>query len=197
MRYAGLAVLMYFLVVRPAVAGEVRTMTLDDRTSTSDCIGDPKTPLCVAETVEACFIRMIKGLCETVGADFSAYEKENATPVTPDSYAGLYVFHYKQLASRVLTATDIPDWATTTDHGPWAVGDTALLLSWEACIPEDDCITESRDDPKRAYGEGCAPKDCSQEGSPATYITRGGGDRWKIVRRYMNFEFHGDLWNRK
>ena len=46
MRYAGLAVLMYFLVVRPAVAGEVRTMTLDDRTSTSDCIGDPKTPLC-------------------------------------------------------------------------------------------------------------------------------------------------------
>jgi hypothetical protein len=40
-------------------------LTHDDATSTSKCIGDPKTPLCAVETVLACFVREERELCLT------------------------------------------------------------------------------------------------------------------------------------
>jgi len=35
--------------------------------ATSDCIGDPKTPLCAVETFRACFARQDRSLCRLVG----------------------------------------------------------------------------------------------------------------------------------
>ena len=40
-----------------------RVMTYDDATSTSRCIGDPRTPLCAIETHMACFLRGFVKLC--------------------------------------------------------------------------------------------------------------------------------------
>ena len=40
-----------------------RVMTMEDATSTSRCIGDPRTPLCAVETHTACFIRRQVRLC--------------------------------------------------------------------------------------------------------------------------------------
>ena len=36
-----------------SIAGEVRVLGNDKETSTSKCLGDPKTPLCAAETALA------------------------------------------------------------------------------------------------------------------------------------------------
>ena len=195
MRYACLAVLMFFLFALPAGASEVRTMTLDNETSTSDCIGDPKTPLCAAETVEACFIRLTKDLCETVGADFSPYE--GGTPHTPDSYVGLYQHTYKHKGTRTLSANDIPPQFGPTADNPWKPNDVAVKLRWTACIPEDECIVESRDDPTRGYGEGCPASRCRIEPSGSTYILRSTDDGWRIVEWYLEPVLHGDFWNRK
>jgi hypothetical protein len=44
-------------------------LTHDDATSTSKCIGDPKTPLCAVETVLACFLRHKDELCRIGSGD--------------------------------------------------------------------------------------------------------------------------------
>ena len=38
----------------PAFAGELRVLDYDNEGSTSQCIGNPVTPLCAVETLEAC-----------------------------------------------------------------------------------------------------------------------------------------------
>jgi hypothetical protein len=44
--------------------GQYLVMTQDDATSTSKCIGDPKTPMCAVETLLACYQRNEPDLCE-------------------------------------------------------------------------------------------------------------------------------------
>jgi hypothetical protein len=46
-------------------APEIRRITQTE--ATSDCIGDPKTPLCAVETFIACWVRRERPLCDTVG----------------------------------------------------------------------------------------------------------------------------------
>jgi hypothetical protein len=46
--------------------GEVRTITATS--ATSDCIGDPRTPVCAVETLLACFARQDMALCKRVTA---------------------------------------------------------------------------------------------------------------------------------
>lgn len=43
---------------------EIRVITQTNETS--ECIGDPRTPVCAVETLLACFIRQQRSLCETV-----------------------------------------------------------------------------------------------------------------------------------
>ena len=50
-----------------------RIMTMEDATSTSRCIGDPRTPLCAVETLMACFIRRQVRLC-TISEGFQESE---------------------------------------------------------------------------------------------------------------------------
>ena len=195
MRLIGLLLTACILFALPATAGEVRLMTLDNETSTSACIGDPKTPLCAAETVEACFSRVVKGLCETVGADFSPYE--GRTPHTPDSYAGLYQLSYEHKATRTLSANDIPPQFGSTADNPWKPNDVAVTLHWTVCRPEDSCIEETMTDPARRYGEGCPPVHCRTEPSSNTYILRSTDDGWRIVEWYLEPVLHGEFWNRK
>ena len=47
--------------------------------ATSDCIGDPKTPLCAVETFLACSARKQIELCETVRAPGLGYADENSS----------------------------------------------------------------------------------------------------------------------
>jgi hypothetical protein len=44
--------------------GHYLVMTWDNATSSSNCIGDPKTPMCAVETVLACFVRGDHSLCQ-------------------------------------------------------------------------------------------------------------------------------------
>ncbi|MEG3620301.1 hypothetical protein V5T82_17690, partial [Magnetovibrio sp. PR-2] len=50
---------------------ELRFISSDSSSST--CIGDPKTPLCAVETIMACFARMDKALCGKVGVKGKVY----------------------------------------------------------------------------------------------------------------------------
>lgn len=45
--------------------GQYFVMTKDKETTTSDCVGNPKTPMCAVETLLACFVRVVDYLCQT------------------------------------------------------------------------------------------------------------------------------------
>jgi hypothetical protein len=73
--------------------GEVRTITATS--ATSDCIGDPRTPVCAVETLLACFARQDRGLCE----------KATRRKVELNSEQGSY--RYRVLSVRILQEKDI------------------------------------------------------------------------------------------
>ena len=51
----------------PGVGSELRDIATDD-TASSECIGDPRTPLCALDTWKACFMWGEPSLCTKVGA---------------------------------------------------------------------------------------------------------------------------------
>ncbi len=68
-RLVALAFSITCLAAMPAMAAEsypsdIRTITATD--ASSPCIGVPKTPVCAAETVLACFARADAALCDRV-----------------------------------------------------------------------------------------------------------------------------------
>ncbi|MBI4968517.1 MAG: hypothetical protein HZC25_10410 [Rhodospirillales bacterium] len=77
----------------------VRVMSLT--ASTSDCIGDPKTPLCAVETVMACMLRRDMNLCRRAGVD----EVALAPPLDPND---TYQMPYRVLRQRLYRKQDIP-----------------------------------------------------------------------------------------
>lgn len=63
-----------------AAPSEVRVIT--STTATSDCIGDPKTPVCAVETFLACIARLDHGLCAKVTKE----PLQNTEKLFPFSY---------------------------------------------------------------------------------------------------------------
>ena len=88
----------------PDPEGVWRTVTQDDATSTSDCIGDLVTPLCAVDTVMACFARFQGKLCQLVwsypasdykfssGAHPARYMMYRVTAVRTAQVAGTFPF---------------------------------------------------------------------------------------------------------
>lgn len=86
--------------VNETYPSEIRVITATD--ATSDCIDDPRTPVCAVETLLACFARREKSLCQRVGVDY--------VPPGPPLAKSLYRF----LSVRILTEADmIPERAHT------------------------------------------------------------------------------------
>ncbi len=64
--WAGLIIAL--LATQVAGAAEIRTIASTGEAS-SECIGDPRTPLCALDTWEACFVWRQPSLCKLVGLD--------------------------------------------------------------------------------------------------------------------------------
>lgn len=175
----------------PAPGDELGTMTFDNATSSSNCIGNPVTPLCAVETMEACGIRSDKPLCDTVGFD-------NTDGLVADDYLRLWIFKYELVGSQLLEDSDIPPWAKVLDDKSWKSGDRALRLWWWGCRPEDECVVRTREDPTLEYGEGCSTeKYCGREDIPTTYILRHTGNHWSVVDYYLDPVLPDNYWKRK
>ena len=186
--------------------GALRVLHWSPETSTSTCIGAPRTPLCAAETYEACDTWHEPGLCETVGFDLP-WKNEFGKP---EGYAKLYIRKYIVLGERELKGSDIPESAPSksvrTWGKPWKAGDTALLTQWTGCAPVESCVIESREDPDRAFGEGCPPVDCSPstyrstwpDPTPRTYILRQTPGGWNVIDMiFQRPAFPDQFWTRK
>ncbi len=174
-------------------AGELRVMTNDDVTSASACIGKPVTPLCAAETVEACGIGDIKSFCDAVDYVFKDFGRW-----VPSNYSRLWIYRYEFVQSKRLEDGDILRSARPPDRASWQSGDMALQLWWQGCMPDEKCVRETIDDPTRPYGKGCRGlDDCGKEWSPRTYILRRHRARWTVVDVYLEPVLPEDFWKRK
>ena len=172
-------------------AEERGVLTFNRTTSSSTCIGDPVTPLCAMETVEACVIWTDKSLCEAVGYP-EVYHGFKA-----NMYVQLSIFPYEVLGRNRLMAADIPAWARDNGAKSWRAGDTALRAWLSECRPHDECVKRSWRDPKRSFGEGCPANRCMRTNYPFTYILRQAGDRWRLVDLFYEPVLQGSFWNRK
>ena len=143
-------------------AGEYRIMTQDDATSTSQCIGDPVTPLCAVETVMACFERANDELCRVgMGLD----QNPGMVPEM-ESYGFLL---YRVVRREVVTDRRFP-WPPKRDL-PWRPG--------ELSVQPGDVRIDVIEKPCSSIS---SPETCSSTwGNPRTFIVRHEGKRWSVI----------------
>lgn len=189
-----IALLALTLPVASAIGGEVRVLTYSKETSDSRCIGNPVTPLCAVETMEACRIWADRELCELVGFDY-----ERLLGLVPSDYLRLLIYKYEFMAQQNLRDSDISAGKRNQGGRSWQIGDVAVQLRWDQCRPTDDCVDESRNDPSRRYGEGCEPTRCmGRKDIRDTYILRRQGDGgWRLVDDFDEPLLPEEFWNRK
>jgi hypothetical protein len=187
-----------FLVVCLAISGaraEEPWRVLDNTNegSASDCIGNPKTPLCAVETAEACFKRGEFDLCRRVG-----YTWKELGRWVPTEYSLLHYYRYRVVGRGIIRQADIPPARKALEGLPVRAGDLALLMKWQGCPPIDQCVIETINHPTKFYGEGCRSFDnCGSADGFATYILRRHDEEWQVLLDFYHPVFQGEFWNRK
>ena len=132
-----------------------RIMTMEDATSTSRCIGDPRTPLCAVETLMACFIRRQVRLCTiSEGLPESEAGQFHLSPLGPS-----YRTEYRVLRFRIIGNND----QLLNLNVEWLKpGDVDMFIFVRSCLmPRSSCIGE----PVQRYN----------------YVVRRDGNGWHIT----------------
>jgi hypothetical protein len=141
--------------------GQYLVMTQDDATSTSKCIGDPKTLLCAVETMMACWYRANDAFCRiAMGLD--------RNPDIAWSQPGPDVI-YRIVRREVLTDRKFP-WSPRRDLS-WRPGGLIMQAGdIRIDITEVNCYEE------------ISLKSCQHHwDSPLAYFVRHQGDRWVVI----------------
>ncbi len=123
--------------------------------STSQCIGDPVTPLCAIETLDACLARFVGELCQIASAHFLG-GPYRFRPSDRKSDHGHYRI-YRVVSVRLATAEDLR--VSRPGINQRHVGDLLVDIEWQPCW-KSGCITFSR---------------------PTTYTMRRLEGRWAVV----------------
>ncbi len=146
----------------PDPEGVWRTVTQDDATSTSDCIGDLVTPLCAVDTVMACYARNEGKLCQLAWS-YPAPWYEFGSPASPRAY-----ILYRVTAVRTAQVAGTFPFPNDPPRGTdIKVGDLLIDVLWQSCWrPIEGWTTEAFCIPKRA---------------PYTYVLVPIGGRWHIA----------------
>ena len=163
-----------------------------------DCVGNPTTPIGTILTFEACHIWAKRDLCRRVGY---------TTTYVGGGFAGLSalnIYKLRVLDRRRLTQADIPEWTGNVgewvkggiDYEAWRPDDLAIRLEYWQCSPDDQCVTATRDDPAKQYGEGCPPDhSCTRSEPDFTYVLRKEGSSWRVLYFHFSKHDHGDFWD--
>lgn len=132
-----LLALLGLTVAGPCQAGdridpkEVRIIT--PHSATSDCIDQPKTPVCAVETVLACTRRIDKEMCARAGITRFHYQD------SPEAK-----FRYRILSVKIQTKKDIPKWQWEKPDGT-RPGDVEVVVQEPdlrpAFCPKSGCKT--------------------------------------------------------
>jgi hypothetical protein len=129
----------------------------DAKTTTSKCIGNPKTPVCAVETVEACLIRRDKKLCQIAAGPLEIFlPNDHIIPPTEK---------YRINKAMRLTKKNMPAWETPENsHGFRHVGDIEIEIETWRCDIKGAC-------------------DHSESKFLATYLVRPTESQWSVAGR--------------
>jgi len=186
LRYGSLCCFVALFVVLAEARAEEPWRILDvfGAAGSSDCVGDPKTPLCAIETLETCFSGGPRSFCRRVGIMM-----EDRYPGASPDYFRLNYHRYREIARGVVRRADIPPAQKALEELPsWVeklpvqAGDLAILMRWQGCQPDDQCVDKTVNHPTKAFGEGCRTfKYCSDVNFLSRYILRRQGDGWRVL----------------
>lgn len=104
--------------------GVWHTLTQDDATSDSKCIGRPVTPLCAVETVKACFTRNDERLCQI--GEGPSYRPRNLRSERPTNY-----IRYRMTGAAAITKGNRT--AYSVERMEPRIGDIVLQLNELYC----------------------------------------------------------------
>lgn len=178
-----LAVMPTYAFAVPETPEGWRLLDLITDGSTSDCIGDPKTPLCAAETYNACFMGSYEPLCRAVGVDFA--KDLGAFPVGP-IIGRLYFLAYRVLEEVPLRPEDIPQTYPKFGDRSWQPGDTVLRFAWQTCQPDLQCLKEKDKSSNWFDKISCRRLESCADFLPfeVIQIFRKTGDHWSLIGDY-------------
>ena len=128
-----------------------RTLTFSDETTTSKCIGKPKTPICAVETFRACFKRSQIELCRKAFLNGES-EKFHLGYSSPESKSEYTIIKYQTIRHVPANLRDVT-WIKR--------GDVRVDITARSCrLTRDTCAGE----PTQSF----------------YYLTRHVGGRWLI-----------------
>jgi hypothetical protein len=187
------AVLSFLLSSDPTVATEMQIVTHDPDTSSSRCIGEPKTPLCAIETAWACQIWGKKSLCAAVGIPEDYAEKEWIWHT--DDRRGANSL-YQVIDSKTLTQTDIDTFFSSYSEFPLYPGDVIVRL-WEAqCHTGGFSASRLAPNPKLSMGDFPPFRNCSRyyKTRPDDVVVRPRGTGWGYVPHHFLPNMVDEFW---
>lgn len=133
-------------------------MTQNPMTTTSKCVGKPKSALCAIETFLACVVRSENKLCR-IARDDPNLKDQNMLPRWSSKYRVVW-------AKRV-SASDLPEEETRDLPWPWKLGDIRVGV-WNI-----DCYKEDK--------PPCGTPASNLMVPISSYVVRKVGDHWRLV----------------
>ena len=140
-------------------------MTADPATTTSTCVGNPKTGLCAVETILACSFRHDDELCRIAMGGSERIGLFNHAKMPGD------LVKYRVIVASWLEPEDLPpvdhDWTRLvgTQFAPWIwkVGDLSISIIMYYCEMDDPCPGKT------------------DKYTPASFVLRKEADRWRVI----------------
>jgi hypothetical protein len=170
--------------------------------TSSDCIGDPKTPLCAAETLLACYLRENAEMCHMIGWDVTWKTNPNPRREAPGS--DMIVYHVTN--EKELHASDISEEPRKGKYA-WQAGDVAVRMMVFFCSGSQHCFRTREGSPSGKLKD-CPPVSCRLGGYGSRKsdlkarsritITRKIGDSWHVVQNILgDYNLPPSFWDRK
>lgn len=183
------------------VSENFRILRFRPQWTSSDCIGEPKTPLCAAETAMACWLRMDGNLCGAIGWD-TTYDIE----VEPRKGRTIKAMAYHVRGEKRLTKGDIPPKYEKAPHN-WRHGDVAVRMRVYYCHASRLCAGTLKGSPT-GHRWDCPPVTCVFGGyptlrdhlhpNPRITVTRKQGGEWRVVEIVTGDpQLPSSFWKRK
>lgn len=143
-----------------AGASEIfRVLRFRPQWTSSDCIGEPETPLCAAETAMACWLRMNETLCRAIG-----WDTEYNLDTDPRKFRQGTAITYHVRGQQRLTKGDIPEKYKQAPHN-WRHGDVAIRMRVYYCTISRLCSGTLKGSPT-GHRWDCPPVSCTFGGYP-------------------------------
>jgi hypothetical protein len=184
-----------------AVEEHFRIIDLRPESTSSDCIGEPKTALCAAETAMACWLRIDEEICGSI--NWKIDDDEETDPIENHSMQTI-AYHVRN--ERRMEKSDIPEQYRREPHD-WQAGDVAVRMTLFYCSGSMRCRAKATASPTGGPRD-CPPIRCVSGGFPnlkkhlqpsqRITITRKVDGAWGIVGVYAGYpQLPSSFWKRK